>query len=237
MDKGKSWETIINKLSDFEIQKGITSFVNPHSMLMLKDCDWLAQQVDYWYVDGISLVRLIQLLFKKKISRYSFDDTSLASIVFKNVASKKERIAIIGTEPDLIKRSVQFIEERYALSISYYRDGFIGNEDELQETINLLIDKKIEVVICGMGTPNQEEFLVKLKNAGWDGYGYTCGGYLHQIAKKQKNYYPVIFDKLNLRWFYRILNEPKLIRRYLINYPKFLSEIIVFSLIKEDKID
>jgi exopolysaccharide biosynthesis WecB/TagA/CpsF family protein len=231
MANNKSWGIIINKVADFEIKKGITSFVNPHSMLILKENDPVASGVDYWYVDGISLVKLLGWLFNKKISRTSFDDTSIANMIFSGVAEKKQNIAIIGDEAEVVEKSVNFIEKKYNITIQFYRNGFMEDEEDLQQTINMLIDKKIEVVICGMGTPKQEEFLIKLKNTGWEGYGYTCGGYLHQIAQKNKEYYyPPFYDKMQLRWIYRMMDEPKLISRYFIQYPKFFNRLIAFRL-------
>src|ERR1700744_5007947 len=113
MANNKSWGIIINKVADFEVKKGITSFVNPHSMLMLKENHPVASGVDYWYVDGISLVKLLGWLFNKKISRTSFDDTSIANMIFSGVAEKKQNIAIIGDEAEVVEKSVNFIEKKY----------------------------------------------------------------------------------------------------------------------------
>jgi N-acetylglucosaminyldiphosphoundecaprenol N-acetyl-beta-D-mannosaminyltransferase len=72
-----------------------------------------------------------------------------------------------------------------------------------------------------MGVPLQEEFLIDLRDTGWTGTGYTCGGFFHQSARKLE-YYPRLFDKLQLRWLYRMIQEPRLAKRYLLDYPKFV---------------
>jgi exopolysaccharide biosynthesis WecB/TagA/CpsF family protein len=77
-----------------------------------------------------------------------------------------------------------------------------------------------DIVVCGMGTPLQEQFLVDLQDTGWNGIGYTCGGFLHQTAGDIQ-YYPKWVDKYNLRWVYRIYDEPVLFKRYFGDYPKF----------------
>ena len=86
-----------------------------------------------------------------------------------------------------------------------------------------------------MGTPFQEQFLVDLKNLGWIGAGYTCGGFIHQTAANIK-YYPEFFNTYNLRWLYRMIDEPKLIKRYLILYPKstflFFFDFIIYKFLK-----
>ena len=81
-----------------------------------------------------------------------------------------------------------------------------------------------------MGTPLQEQFLLSLQASGWSGKGYTCGGFLHQTAS-QINYYPYWINRLGLRAFYRMYDEPKLVKRYFIDYPKAIV-IIFYDLIK-----
>lgn len=222
------WKTIIKKSNKFEIKKGLTSFVNPYSMLVLEKEPDICKDIDCWYVDGISLVHLINKRFQTKLDRFSFDETSLAPIVFAFAREKQLKLGIVGTKQEFLIDAIRNIEEKHSIKISYYRNGYFHNSQEVSRSYDQIIKQKIDIVICGMGTPYQEKFLIGLKNSGWSGYGYTCGGYLHQIADK-KEYYPSIFDNLNIRWLYRIFDEPKLLRRYLINYPKFFYKYKTFD--------
>jgi N-acetylglucosaminyldiphosphoundecaprenol N-acetyl-beta-D-mannosaminyltransferase len=228
--KNKSWNTILSKLSlDFEMKKGITSFVNPYSMLLLKK-DVVTDQVDYWYIDGSLLVNTFNVLFRKNYKRFSFDNTSLAPIVFKFAKENHLKVAVIGTKEEYINVAVTNIEKTHGLNITYYRNGYFNSETERLECFRQIIEK-IDIVVCGMGTPYQEEFLIELTDYGWNGYGFTCGGFLHQTAQKP-DYYPPLFDKLNIRWIYRIIDEPRLIKRYLVLYPVFLVRFFYY-LIKQ----
>jgi len=77
-------------------------------------------------------------------------------------------------------------------------------------------------VLCGMGVPHQERFLLTLKNAGYGGLMISCGGFVDQLAAAQR-YYPAWVDKLELRWAWRIYQEPRrLWRRYLVDYWPFI---------------
>lgn len=223
----KSWKIIISKINNFEIKKGLTTFVNPYSMLLLKNREDIVEEIDYWYVDGISLVKKLNKYYKLKNNRFSFDDTSLAPIVFDYARTNNLNIAIIGTKEEYIHKAILAIEDKYNLKIGYYRNGYF-TANEKNDCIEFLTKKKFDVVISGMGTPYQEFFLIDLKKAGWNGYGYTCGGYLHQIAQKI-NYYPIFFDKLNIRWIYRIIDEPKLFIRYFVYYPIFFLKFYKFK--------
>ena len=70
-----------------------------------------------------------------------------------------------------------------------------------------------------------------LSKYNWQGIGYTCGGFLHQTANHIQ-YYPHWINRLGLRAFYRIYDEPKLFKRYFIDYP-FAICIIIYDLIKQ----
>ena len=226
----KAWDIIINQIGNFKIRRGITSFVNPYSMLIVKDKPKLATDIDFWHVDGISLINLFKGYLKINISRYSFDDTSVAPLVFSFAKQHSLKIGIIGTKPEIIQKAVDVIIAKYNVDILFFRDGYFVN-DEMEIAQNEIIDRGIDIVVCGMGTPYQEDFLIGLKKLGWNGYGYTCGGYLHQIASRE-NYYPPLIDKMNLRWVFRIFDEPKLLSRYFIKYPEFLFKFIKYRTAK-----
>ena len=106
------------------------------------------------------------------------------------------------------------------LNVLRYRDGYFSDK-EREDELDLLIKDNPDIVIVGMGTPLQEFFLRDLRELGWQGTGFTCGGYLHQ-SSNGIDYYPKLIDKLNLRWLYRIYDEPKLFKRYTVDYSKFI---------------
>ena len=58
--------------------------------------------------------------------------------------------------------------------------------------------------------------------------GMTCGGFLHQTANNIK-YYPNWIDRFNLRGFYRMYDEPYLIKRYFVWYPWALIKYTIDS--------
>jgi N-acetylglucosaminyldiphosphoundecaprenol N-acetyl-beta-D-mannosaminyltransferase len=62
----------------------------------------------------------------------------------------------------------------------------------------------------------QEEFLAKVKENGFEGIGFTCGGFIHQTAKVGSvPYYPNWVNALNIRFLYRIVYEKHTRKRYL----------------------
>ncbi len=208
--------------------KMITTFLNPFSYLLARSNK---DQLSHFNIniDGGLLVILLNL-FGFKYKRKSFDMTSLAPVVFNDAIKNNKSLYFIGSKPKVIDLAIKNIQDQFPkLNICGYRDGYIIDNDivVVLDTINSL---QADYVICGMGTPLQEQFLIDLKNSGWTGKGYTCGGFLHQTAAGIR-YYPNWVNTLGLRAFFRMYDEPKLIRRYFIDYPHAII-IIIFDLFK-----
>lgn len=200
--------------------KTLTTFINPFSYYIIRKS--INQNRIYKnftiHYDGIALALISRILFLEKINRVSFDDTSLAPSIFKFIAEKKLNLGIIGCSEENIIKAKKIIEEKYKITIKSFSDGYYP-QSQTKTILNNF--KKCDVVITAMGTPRQEDFLLKLREHGWNGVGYTCGGYLDQLSLANGgNYYPHIINKLEIRWLYRIYKEPRrLWKRYLIQYP------------------
>lgn len=208
---------------------GSVIFLNPFSYLLLRGRLDIFSGVSKIFCDGILLVFIFRI-FGLKISRYSFDQTSLAPVVFGQISDSKKTVFLLGSHENAIFSARKIIEVAYPeLKISGCRNGFFANQNEMKDFASYLAccDDSPDFVIVGMGTPLQEEFSAFLLNSGFKGVIYTCGGFFHQISGNGFVYYPKIFDRLNLRWIYRMYDEPKLIRRYFLNYPVAVFFIVL----------
>lgn len=213
----------------------LNTFVNPYSYLQLRNQGKLLENFDNIYLDGFLLVFFFRLV-GVRTNRNSFDMTSLAPKVLQGCIKGNKSIYFIGSTEKAINSFVKVISKDFPkLDIVGHRNGYFNNVNEKENTLKAIIHLKPSVVVVGMGTPFQEQFLVDLKNTGWVGIGYTCGGFIHQTANGI-NYYPEFFNKYNLRWLYRIMDEPKLIKRYFILYPNallmFIWDLVLYKLSK-----
>ncbi len=205
------------------------SFLNPYSYLLQRQSTDI-KGIDVFLVDGVFLVWMLRLMGVGRFERISFDMTSLAPIIFNGAIKDNNSIYFVGSKKNEITRAVEEIKKEFPkLNIIRFRDGYF-TDTERESEIDLLVDIKPDIVVAGLGTPLQEKFLMDLRSQGWKGTGFTCGGFLHQTAGGIQ-YYPDWMDKLNLRWLYRIYDEPKLFRRYSIDYTKFIF-LFVFDVLK-----
>tara|TARA_B100000700_G_C14796700_1_gene738543 strand:+ start:65 stop:763 length:699 start_codon:yes stop_codon:yes gene_type:complete len=208
--------------SEFEFRENrLYTFLNPYSYLVARNNLDIVKPMDIIYADGIVLSFLFSFFRIKKINRNSFDMTSVAKIVFKLSEEKKYSLVIVGTKPNVIDNAIKNILQKYNLNIIGYRDGFFKTEEEKKNYQNHIAELNPDIIIVGMGVVRQESFLIEMREKGWKKTGFTCGGFLHQSAETMQ-YYPKFINKLHLRWLYRIFKEPKLIKRYTVDYLNFL---------------
>ena len=216
--------TVINDRTraEFQFRRGeIHAFLNPYTYLKLRENPRTLEHFDQVHFDGISLCRIYSWLGLKTVARRSFDMTSVAKDVFELAGRTGKRVAFVGTEEGVIDDAVETLQQTFSLNVAAKRHGFFSSEEEIRDYQRHLLDINPDIVIVGMGAVRQEKFLAQLQELGWNGTGFTCGGFLHQTAARL-NFYPPVFDRLNLRWVYRIWKDPYVLQRYLLDYPKFL---------------
>ena len=215
---------ILQKLSSSTpatTSNNLTTFLNHYSYLIARNNPSIFKQFDTIHCDGILLCIYLRAIGVHK-TRVSFDMTSLAIKVFRLASENNYTVHFIGGEQGVAKNACSQIQRAYPdLKVSGVANGFFSSEEERNSIINTICNLNPNIVIASMGTPYQEQFLIDLKKSGWSGDGYTSGGFFHQTAKAGLAYYPKWVNRLNLRWAYRIYDEPKLINRYTFLFIKF----------------
>lgn len=207
-------------------EKGkIITFLNPFYLEKLKLHTNLYAQFDYICSDGILPIFLNRIWHLPKSTRLSFDMTSLAKDVFECHFPK--RIYFIGSTQENIEKFVSLIKHTYPkINICGFHHGYIRCFNSVGKEI---LNCNPNIIVIGMGAPLQDEFAIHLKEIGYQGTIYTCGGFFHQTTKVI-NYYPNWINKLNLRALYRILKEPYVISRIIRFYPNFIIHYSTFLL-------
>jgi N-acetylglucosaminyldiphosphoundecaprenol N-acetyl-beta-D-mannosaminyltransferase len=202
----------------------LMTFANPATAVLAAKNDGFSRALEEFDVvapDGMGMVLAMQMLHPALVpaQRISFDNTSLAPLVFKMAVDRGINIVLSGGASGVAEAARERLMQAYpGLHIDVAFDGY----REMEKTVSEITKLAPGIVIAGMGAPNQEQFLLKLVKNGWVGLGFTCGGYLDQLALKGTQYYPWWVDRYNFRWVYRLIMEPRrLWRRYLFDYTKF----------------
>lgn len=195
----------------------IYTFLNPVSYLDALKKQELFGRFDGIFADGSLMVTAIRLLYGSKVIRRSFDMTSVAPILLDYAQNNNKSIYVVASKQEQVEKAVSIFQKRFPkINFAGYRNGYFTNEEEQNDEARHIVEVDPDYLIVGMGAIKQEEFLLKVKNAGFRGIGFTCGGFIHQTAKDQIDYYPAWVDRMNIRFLYRMWKEPHTRKRYFI---------------------
>jgi exopolysaccharide biosynthesis WecB/TagA/CpsF family protein len=217
--------------------KGMVTFLNPHSYTLAFKNAHLFEKFDVIAPDGIFVVFVLNLLKAAsfRIKRFSCDMTSIVPYIFNIAIENNLKIFFLGADPVSIKQTMEVFRSSFpALQISGYKNGYFSSDWERQEVINSIVELNPPIVLIGMGSILQETMAIDLREAGYQGAVYTCGGFLHQ-TKNEIEFYPKFINQLNLRFFYRIYKENGFLKRSIKTYPRFCFLIICHILKIEPK--
>lgn len=208
--------TDIYSITDILNQKGrIYTFLNPVSYLLALDNRSLFSKFDGIFADGSVLVSAIKMLYGKAVMRRSFDMTSIAPELLSFARENGKTLYVIASKQEQVEKAIKIFKERYlGLEVLEYRNGYFTSEEEMDEEAKRIVDLNPYFLIVGMGALMQEKFLLKVRDAGYQGIGFTCGGFIHQTAKNEIDYYPAWVDRMNLRFVYRMYKEKYTRKRY-----------------------
>lgn len=206
------------------------TFLNHYSYKLARKNIGAFSKMDYIFIDGFML-SFFYSCFVKKTRKSSFDMSSLAPMVLNYAVNNEMTICFVGTTKENMNKFIKQISLTYPrLKIILYRDGYFSDQNEKETFQRKVKALSPDIIVAGMGTPLQEQFLMDMTKIGWKGLGFTCGGFFHQTAMRGVEYYPNFIVKYELRWFYRILNEKGVLRRYTYDFLTFIP-IFIFDLL------
>ena len=203
----------------------LVTFVNPGSRaIAVRHPQYLRDLATFDIVlpDGSGMSMAMRTMHRVRAARISFDSTSLAPEVLRLAETGGHSVVFVGGLPGSAERASKILQDQFPrLRVLAALHGYASRE-ELARKIAMLDP---DIVVCGMGVLAQESLLLSLAALGWNGCGFTCGGYLDQLSEGFV-YYPPWINKLNLRWAFRLAKEPRrLWRRYLLDYPSFVMAV------------
>ncbi len=160
--------------------------------------------------DGVSISLIFNLLSEKKIKKLAGID--LAS----KLISQKQKIAFIGAKPEVI----EILKKKFPDKEVFAQHGFFLEQEE-KKIAKKIADFQPDLVLVGMGLLKQEKFVMKHRKAFAEAVVLVVGGSLDVFSGSLKRA-PKIFIDLGLEWFFRIVQEPYRMNRFLYNVCKYI---------------
>lgn len=175
--------------------------------------------------DGIGIVlasKLKRLNINKRIAGIDLFDN-----LMKLSNDNGYKVYFYGAKEEVVVKAKKQLEKKYRrIKIVGTTNGYVAEEHALKE----ILSKKIDILLIGLGSPKQEEFIIKHKKELKDIKVIMPVGGSFDVVSGELTRAPKIFIKLNLEWLYRMLKEPKRIK----SIQKLIKFIFLVLLEKKD---
>ncbi len=189
--------------------------------------------------DGIGLIYASKIRnhpLKEKVAGYD-----LSVNMLKLADENNLKLFVVGGKPGIAEEAMLNVHKKYpninivGTQHGYFKGTHLGKNGDDEELIVLDKINKAEpdILFVGFGAKKQEQWIEYNRDKINAKIIIGNGGTLDGLAGKVKRA-PDIFIKLGLEWLYRLINEPKRIKRQIL-LPIFMLKVIFGSkdIIKE----
>lgn len=170
--------------------------------------------------DGISIVKTASYFgidLKERIT-----GVDLCSHLLKVAHENKYSLYLFGSTSDVIEKLVTVIKKKYPnINILGYSNGYEKDKDAIMKKI---VKLNPDICLVALGIPYQEKLINKYIDTAKKGVYVGVGGSFDVLSGTKKRA-PKIFIKLNLEWLYRLICEPKRLKRFINSNVKFIFEV------------
>lgn len=198
---------------------------NPEFLLRIKDDNEflkILNEGDMVLPDGIGIIYASKILGKSIKSRVGGCD--FTEEVIKRGASQNKKVYILGGKPKVAEKAANNLMKKYkGIQIVGYHDGYFNGKEEIKivEEISKLSP---DYLIVSLGCPKQEKFIYKYRDKLNVKVAIGNGGAIDIYAETVERA-PIFYQKIGMEWFYRLVKEPKRIKR-IIKLPIFIFDVI-----------
>lgn len=185
------------------------------------------READLLIPDGIGVVIAARILCGVRIGRVPGVDLMLD--ICKIAADKGRKIFVYGSKEGVSQKACAELGKMYPnLKIVGRSHGYV-TEKEMPNLVEKINHSGAEILFLALGSPKQERWFASYKDELQ--HVRVCqgiGGTLDTIAGNVKRA-PEIWQKLSAEWLYRLLSDPKRIRRQIV-LPLFAMKVVIARL-------
>ncbi|RBW67598.1 WecB/TagA/CpsF family glycosyltransferase [Bacillus taeanensis] len=205
-------------------EKTFVVTANPEIVMFAeKDSDYkqLLKKATYITPDGIGVVKAAKMLNEPMTERVTGYDMLRGLLQIANDEALK--VYMVGAKPEVLEKAVSNVKNEYPnVNIVGFHDGYF-NEEQSKEIAKEIAEKEPDLVFVALGFPRQEQWIASYYDMYKKGIFMGVGGSFDVLAGEVKRA-PVIWQKLNVEWLYRLVKQPSRWRRMLV-LPLFMLEV------------
>lgn len=197
-------------------KKGILVAINAEKILHATDETRIIINSNIGYCDGSGAVAILKRKGVMNVCKIAGCELWLRIIA---KFYKEKTFYIIGAKQEVIEQAIAKLKEEYkGINIVGFRNGYIKTDEEKETLIEDITTKRPDIVFVAMGSPKQEYLMQEIQKryqAIFQGLGGSLDVYTGNVKRAPKWW----LDH-NLEFAYRLLKEPKRIKRqiYLLKF-------------------
>ncbi|MBM6619071.1 WecB/TagA/CpsF family glycosyltransferase [Bacillus suaedaesalsae] len=197
---------------------------NPEIVMKAKEDSYykdLLIKATYVTPDGIGIVKASEILGDPLPERVAGYDTMIR---FLELANKHNySIYLLGAMEEILKGAIHTIETQYPnVKIVGSHNGYFDWNDP--SIPNEIIKRQPDFIFVALGMPRQEKWISYHFHKFDKGIFMGVGGSFDVLSGTIKRA-PLVWQKLNLEWLYRLMKQPSRAKR-MVALPKFAYEVI-----------
>ena len=170
--------------------------------------------------DGIGIIYGAKLLgtpLKGRVTGIAF-----AQALMEQMARGNRKLFLLGSKPGVAEQAAENLRREHpGLRIAGTHDGYFQEDGPVVEEIR---NSGADVVFVCLGAPKQEKWMRRNGEATGAHLLVGLGGCLDVFSGQVKRA-PVVFQKLGLEWFHRLITHPTRIGR-MMKLPVFLVHVL-----------
>lgn len=203
-------------------EKSLIVAINPEKIMKAKEDPALKQllnEAEFQIPDGIGVILASKIQKGQIKERVTGVDMMMR--LCEEAAKQQKPIFLYGGKPGVAATAAEKLKELYPqIPIAGIQHGYEKDNEKIIQKIN---EAKPDILFVAMGSPKQENWINENRDKLYPTIYQGVGGSFDVLAGNVKRA-PVAFQKAGLEWFYRLMMEPKRIKRQMA-LPKFLIEV------------
>ena len=202
-------------------RKGILVAINAEKILHATEQTRSIINRNIGYCDGAGAMRALHQRGYKDAIKIPGCELWLQIV---GMSYKDNSFYLVGGKQEVIEETVEKLKQDFpGINIIGYRNGYLKSETDRKDLIKDIADKRPDIVFVAMGSPKQEllmEEMMQQHKAIYQGLGGSFDVYTGHVLRA-----PEWWVSHNLEWAYRLIKEPKRIKRqiHLVRFEWWLS--------------
>lgn len=198
--------------------------VNPEKVMTAQRDPQVKELINnstFQIADGVGILLASKL--KKGTINSRVTGVDMMERLLKFSEEESHPVYFYGAKEEVVTKAISNIKAKYpTINVAGYTNGYEKDESALVERIR---ESGAEILFVALGSPKQELWIKrnmdKLSNVlVFQGVGGSFDVFSGTVKRA-----PALFRKLGIEWLYRLISDPKRIKRQL-NLPRFLLRVL-----------